>query len=136
MPGPLFSVLIVEDEDDARELYALAFEAAGFRAVSAESIADALGALRDETIDAIVTDYDLPDGNGLAMLEVAVRARILRTDVPAVLCTACSQLRHPSGRVLTIFIKPVDMETLVGTVREAILEVQKDSGPGTREMAS
>lgn len=136
MPGPLFSVLIVEDEDDARELYALAFEAAGFRAVCAESIAEALGALRDDSFDAIVTDYDLPDGNGIAMLEVAARGRILRSDVPAVLCTACSQLRHPTGRVLTIFLKPVDMGALVGTVRDAILEVKKDLEPGTREMAS
>lgn len=114
------SVLIVEDAADSRELFSLVFETAGFRSICAESIGEALKVMCDANVDAIVTDYHLPDGNGLSLLDLAVKQGHLREDVPAVLCTACPNLRINEHKFVAIFTKPVDTSKLVRAVYEAI----------------
>jgi DNA-binding NtrC family response regulator len=136
MLPPVQSVLIVEDAEDSRELFALVFEAAGFRTICAASVSEALQVMCSASVDAIVTDFHLPDGNGLAMLDAAAHRGLLQCNVPAVLCTACAEASPTAGRVAAIFIKPVDTNELVRAVHEAIATRREDNERESEEMAS
>jgi len=120
------SVLIVEDAADSRELFAVVFETAGFRPLCAESVGEALKVMCNASVDAIVTDYHLPDGNGLSLLDAAVKQGHLREDVPVVLCTACPELRITESKFVAILVKPVDTSKLVRAVHEAIATSQRE----------
>jgi GAF domain-containing protein len=68
-------ILCVDPDDAAREATATALGDAGFEARTAGSLAAAEEAVAaDGTVDCVVTEYDLPDGTGLDLLET-VRER-------------------------------------------------------------
>lgn len=62
-------VLIIEDEDVIRKYLVYELKKAGFDTISACSGNEAVKLLRNEKVDAIVTDYRMPDGNGLVVLD-------------------------------------------------------------------
>lgn len=71
-PGPRpdgegLSVLLIEDDAQARELYRDILRSAGHRAVEAATAAEALALLEGERFDAAVVDYSLPDMDGLSL---------------------------------------------------------------------
>lgn len=113
-------MLIVEDAEDSRELFALVFETAGFRTVCAESVGEALKVMCNASIDAVVTDYQLPDGDGLSLLDAATKQGLLHRGVPVVLCTAYTGLRAAESHAVAVLTKPVDTAKLVRVVHEAI----------------
>lgn len=58
-------ILYVEDDPDIRELYSLKFESEfGFAVIEASSAAIALEKLEEESVDLVVSDFNMPDGNG------------------------------------------------------------------------
>lgn len=73
-PPPLrsVSILLVEDDLDLLELMAAYLEARGARVVRAPTCADAREALARSRFDLMVSDIDLPDGNGHELLAGAV----------------------------------------------------------------
>jgi PAS domain S-box-containing protein len=71
MPLPTFTLLIVEDLAIDRELYRRALNqdsSCTYHLLEAESVAGGLELCQAATIDAILLDYGLPDGDGLAFL--------------------------------------------------------------------
>ncbi len=81
------SVLLVEDEDDTREMLARSLERAGYRCIPARAADDALRAATGEAIDTVVTDVVLgaDDRGGLRLL-TELRAAGVRA--PVVVITA------------------------------------------------
>jgi CheY-like chemotaxis protein len=82
-------VLVVDDEDDARELVILALESCGARTVTASSAAEALTVLAAERPDVLLSDIAMPEEDGWELLR---RVRALPADqgglIPAVALTA------------------------------------------------
>ena len=71
MPIPTFTLLIVEDFAPDRELYQRALiqdSSCVYQLLEAESVEAGLALCRSNIIDAILLDYALPDGDGLAFL--------------------------------------------------------------------
>ena len=64
-------LLLVEDDEDTRELMALALGAAGFSVHTAGSGREALARLAESEYDLLVTDYDMPGMTGTEMLKIA-----------------------------------------------------------------
>ena len=62
------TVLIVDDEPDLLELIEDEFKMAGYKTLSAKSGNEAIKVLNKHTVDFIVSDYKMPDGNGLNVL--------------------------------------------------------------------
>jgi PAS domain S-box-containing protein len=82
-------VLLVEDDDDARELFAGALDACGASVVAAASTEEAMRAFEQDPPQVLVSDIGLPGEDGYALLR---RIRALAPerggDVPAAAITA------------------------------------------------
>jgi CheY-like chemotaxis protein len=69
---PTFTVLIVEDFLENRELYReclLTDSSCAYNLIEAGSVAEGLELCSTKPIDAILLDYLLPDGDGLKFIE-------------------------------------------------------------------
>jgi len=89
------TVLIVEDEPDALQLFwrILGATGAGYRVIPATNGREALDLLHEERISAIVLDLTLPEMDGFAFLAARHAAPALR-DIPVVIVSA----RDPAGQ--------------------------------------
>ena len=82
------NVLVVEDSLAVRELQRSILEAAGYRVETAHDGRAALDRLeRDETIDLVLTDVDMPNLDGIALTE-AIRAHPIHSTLPVVVVTS------------------------------------------------
>lgn len=75
LPGAPTVVLVVEDDDDHRELLTIHLQRAGCAVVATGRPAEALAAIRDLRLDLAVVDVHLPGGAGDAVLELLRRHR-------------------------------------------------------------
>jgi CheY-like chemotaxis protein len=112
------TILIVEDEDDLRELLADTFALHGARVCSAANAEDALAALDGVRADALISDIGLQGTDGLALI-AKVRERDLERGgaVPAVALTGHTR-DEDRERVLDAGYqlhvgKPIDLGQLV-----------------------
>jgi CheY-like chemotaxis protein len=110
-------VLLVEDDDDFRELLAEALGLEGFEVLAASSAEEALLALGTSRVDAVVTDLSVPGAGGLAV----ARAAKARGAIPVVLVTGHAEredVARARGReVDAVLGKPVDPAVLAETIR-------------------
>ena len=108
-------MLVVDDDEDTRQLIAFALGAHGCAVTEAADGQAALAALREGTFDLVITDYDMPELTGAEMLKEAAREGTLG-DTSALVLTA-----HPDPRGVPeetpLLHKPVDLERLLVQVR-------------------
>jgi CheY-like chemotaxis protein len=133
-PGPLdgLHVLVVEDNDDAREVTRVVLAAYGARVSVASGAVRALELLEErDRVDCIVSDISMPRHDGMWLIAqlrardgdrpipaVAVTARVTREDRRAILA-AGFQVHLP---------KPVDLDQLVHAIRHCVERSRKPAG--------
>jgi CheY-like chemotaxis protein len=114
-------VLLVEDDDDNRELMAEVLAASGYDVVAASTGQDGLRTLAERSVDVVVTDVGMP---GMGGLEVARAAKAIAPGVPVVVVTGWAEredIARARGReVDAVLIKPVDPDALTDTVAEVL----------------
>ena len=71
-------VLVVDDQEDARDLLAVALEGAGTKVTLAESAAVALRAMAETDIEILVSDIGMPEQDGYDLMR-----RLRASDGPA-----------------------------------------------------
>jgi DNA-binding NtrC family response regulator len=81
---PPLRLLVVDDERLVRWTLAERFRADGMEVVQADTVAQAIERI-DQSVDAVVLDYKLPDGDGL---EVLTHIRRTDPDLPVLILTA------------------------------------------------
>ena len=70
-------ILVVEDDRTLNELLCVHLEEQGHEPQGAATLSEAGAALRDSPVDAVLLDYQLPDGNGMQLLqEIKVSIRV------------------------------------------------------------
>jgi CheY-like chemotaxis protein len=125
-PAPRASVLVVEDNDDVRELAESVLTMAGYAVQSAASGERALALLEGgAAADLLFTDVIMPGGiNGLQLAE---QARTLRPDLPVLVTTgymdelpAAQAARDAPGNRLDVLAKPYKHEDLLERVEAAL----------------
>jgi CheY-like chemotaxis protein len=115
-PNPNHTVLIVEDEEDLRELMCDALEMRGYTVVTAEEGTDALRKIDDIGRPCVILlDLLMPGMNGWDFFE-KVRERPDLASVPVIIHSSASS-RAPEGAT-RVLQKPLAFETLVSIVRE------------------
>ena len=115
-------VLVVEDDDDTREVLALGLELRGARVRAVASSGAALREIQDEAPDVILSDIGLPDEDGLELIRKVRRLPARRGRIPAAAVTAFTlgddseaAIRAGYQRHLP---KPVETRDLFRTVEE------------------
>ena len=101
---PRYRVLVVDDEPLVALLTASMLEDLGHATEVVPSGASALSVLRsDKEIDAVITDYAMPDMTGA---ELAVQIRGLRPDLPIILATGYADFPNAHMQNLPRLSKP------------------------------
>jgi DNA-binding response OmpR family regulator len=77
-------LLIVDDEENIRELLKACLTSSGYRATAAASAAEALRVARDEPPDLIISDLQLEDADGLEMIS---ELKAVLPNTPVILLT-------------------------------------------------
>ncbi len=77
-------ILIVDDEAEIRDLLAQYLGSAGFRTTTAATPAEAFAAIEREAPHLVISDLQLEESDGLAMLE---KIRVRLPGVPLILLT-------------------------------------------------
>ncbi len=110
-------VLLVEDDDDNRELMAEVLATSGFDVVSAASGREGLRSLAERSVDVIVTDVGMP---GMGGLELATAAKRVAPSVPIIVVTGWAEREDISAarEVDAVLLKPVDPDVLAQAVSD------------------
>src|SRR5690242_12895420 len=119
-------VLVVDDEPDLLELLELTLSRMGLDTTRAESVSEAVRLLDREAFDLCLTDWRLPDGEGIKVVEhISQRA----LDVPVAVITAFGS---PENAVAALkagafdyLAKPVALEQLRALVKQALKVPEK-----------
>ncbi|HEX8088988.1 MAG TPA: response regulator [Blastocatellia bacterium] len=82
------SVLVVEDNADAREMLLLVLAEQGFTVTGAEDGSAALKLIESRLPDLIITDIQMPNLNGVGLIK-ELRKRPEMRDVPILIFSAC-----------------------------------------------
>jgi CheY-like chemotaxis protein len=118
---PAHNVLVVEDDDDTRELLREALEAHGYAVACAANGDQALEHLRASSPlpDVILLDLMMPVMNGWQFRSAQRRDQALAS-IPVVVITASGASRERAGLMVDqIVLKPVRLPQLLGAIVEA-----------------
>lgn len=129
-PG-LGRVLVVDDEDDIRELLEMTLSRMGLDADCAENVTQARRLLEENAYQLCLTDMRLPDGDGLELVRfIGERFR----DIPVAVITAHGSMENAISALkagaFDYVPKPVSLEQLRALVKSVLNLPSKDSARG------
>jgi two-component system, cell cycle response regulator len=116
-------ILIVEDDQDTRQLLKIRLESKGYETAFAADAVTAIQVARTERPDLILLDMGLPGGDGVVVME---RLKIFPAlaHIPVVVVSAreptVTEPRATEAGAQAYVQKPIDNEELLGAVRSAL----------------
>lgn len=115
-------ILIVDDENSIREVCRRVLSPRGFRVIAAATGQEALAHLRQERIDAVLTDMAMPgEIDGAGLLE---RLRTHWPTIPVIIMTAFPDLQSAIGALrggaVDYLVKPFSREELCAAVTRCL----------------
>ena len=114
------TILVVDDDVDARVALRVALEEEGFAVDSAGDGLTALQKIREQAPDLVILDLHMPRMGGEDFL-YAWRAGVETPGVPVIVITAISRgIRPQDLRVDAFLTKPFDLDALVRHVRRLV----------------
>lgn len=118
-----FRLLVVDDDEAARDLLAEVLEALGAKVWTASCAEEARAALKAGKPDVIISDVSMPGEDGCDLLRTIRRMPGAEGgDTPAIAFTASSDdATHARARASgfdAVVAKPLDVGVLVGTVAQ------------------
>lgn len=118
-------ILVVDDENDIREMMQEFFKKLGYSVNSAANGKEAIDLLRHQAYDIIFVDYYMPEKSGLEVIEYA-KSRY--TQVNIVVITGHPDMRESIAKFVgadEYLEKPLDLPT----IEKIIAKVQSSSRP-------
>ena len=114
-------ILVVDDDIAVCRIVRRMLSGEKYEVRVSSSVSDALNVIEQESFDAYVLDYKLPDGSGLA---VAARIRAKWGSVPIILISgydpSAIALRAQQLRITEFLQKPFSRETICEVMQKAI----------------
>lgn len=112
-------ILIVDDEEHIRYLYAEELSEAGYEVITADSGYKLLERIEQESPDLVVLDIKMVDYNGLDLLQ-DIRNKFY--DLPVILCTAYDTFKEDIKSIAADFyvIKSFDLTELKNKITMAL----------------
>lgn len=115
------TLLLVEDEKTQRDVLAAHLEDAGYQVLKAETAESALGMLKMQTVDCVISDFHLPEGSGQDLLE---SVQTLNPSIPVILVTAYASVDGAVEAMQTgayhYLTKPVNIDELLMVIKRAL----------------
>lgn len=115
-------ILVADDEEDMRDIIATEFELEKCKTLGAGSGREAFEIIRNNPVDAIITDIHMPNGDGVDLLE-QVKKRNPTAPI-VILMTGFSNLRDQDAYdkgADALMEKPLDRKGLVSLVKRALI---------------
>lgn len=111
------TVLVVEDNVDAREVFAFTIRMHGYLTLEAGNGIEALQCLKDNAVQLILTDFRMPEMDGLQMAS-AIKQAPEYAQIPMILLTATPLAdKHAMLREFeAVLLKPCSVDELLATV--------------------
>jgi CheY-like chemotaxis protein len=130
------TVLVVDDEEDAREAMAVLLGQAGARVISVGGAAEAIDTLDRERPDVLLSDIAMPGEDGYALIRrVRLRSGDAGGRIPAAALTAYATLEDRAKAIRAGYDehipKPVDPTRLIGAVA-LLVDADREDRPTTR----
>jgi signal transduction histidine kinase/ActR/RegA family two-component response regulator len=128
------AVLVVDDEEDAREAMSVLLAQAGARVISVGGAIEALDVLDRERPDVLLSDIAMPGEDGYALIR-HVRGRPAEGGgrIPAAALTAYATLEDRAKAIRAGYDehipKPVDPTRLIGAVAMLVAAARQDTAP-------
>ena len=115
MTAKPFVILYVEDNALVRESFAELLATGDRRVVCVADGAGAREALREQTVNLLMTDIDLPDGSGV---DLAHEALLQNPMLPVIVCSGhdVREVARSLGPTAHPLMKPVDLDQLEALV--------------------
>lgn len=118
------TILVVDDENDVRDLVATLLEMHGAAVKTAASVEQAMSVLEEMTPSILISDIGMPEADGYSLLRRVRALEGLPGRVPAIALTAYAReedrRRAAEAGFQTHVAKPVDPATLVRLVAETV----------------
>ena len=116
-----FTVLVVDDEPDKRQLLKVALEMAGYTVHTANNGEEGLAAVESQSFDLIVTDVMMPKLDGYEMVK-RIRANPQTRFIPVIIQTAAKNAAEDARRgaqvgAMGYITDPTDLDLLLGRAR-------------------
>ncbi len=114
-------VLVIDDEPDIRELLEITLMRMGIESTSAKDVHSAIGAIKENDVDLILTDMRLPDGNGLDIVRYVAE---FKPDTPIAVITAHGNMdlaiESMKSGAFDFVAKPIDIHKLRNLINHAL----------------
>ncbi|NBB88469.1 MAG: response regulator [Bacteroidetes bacterium] len=127
-------ILLVEDEENIRELLKLNLELDGYEVLAISNGKKAIDAVDKQHFDLLLLDIMLPEVNGL---QIAEHVRLTQFDVPIIFLTAKGD---PEERIEGLkkggddyITKPFNLEELLLRVKNQLRRKEKESNDGVEK---
>ncbi len=123
IPGGNERILNVDDEVPIAKMTAKILSKRGYTVITKTGSLDALELFRTSPgqFDLVITDMTMP---GMTGEQLARELIAIREDIPIILCTGysehISEKRTEEIGIKALILKPIDMRTLIGTVRKVL----------------
>lgn len=116
------TILVVDDEELLRNAIVFQFKREGFNVLSASNGTEAFEIIRTNKIDAVVSDVQMPGGNGIDLLKAV---KEFNANIPVlVFITAFADITESEAYDLgasAIFTKPFDRKALVNCIKSSVI---------------
>ena len=121
MLDSVYSILLVDDHDDSREVAGEFLRLAGFEVTECGTAESALESIGAKLVDLVVTDVMLPGMNGYDAASV-LRSDARTARIPIVALTGHSMSDNPEQARLfdRVLVKPIEPYRLISAVKELL----------------
>ena len=113
------NILVVEDEQTQRNLLEGLLNKEGYRAVGAGDGATALQRIREDTFEAVLLDYKLPDTDGLTLLK---NLKEMNPEIEVIMITAFGSIENAvtalKAGAFEYLTKPIDLDDLLFKIKK------------------
>ena len=110
-------ILLIDDDEEIRELITMGLESAGFIVIAAENGYDGLDVFHREAPDLIVTDIKMPRMDGIEMIQ---GIRKIDTDIPIIVSSGFNDTQQAAinAGANGFLSKPFRSKNLIETIEK------------------
>lgn len=121
----MFTIMVVEDDDNLRQLFSTVLSKNGFRTIDAKDGIEALDYMDKEYVDLLISDIMMPNMDGYTLIK---ELRAAHYDIPILLITAKESFQDKKLGFMygtdDYMVKPIDVNEMVLRVNALLRRAQ------------